>query len=147
MTAKNTNELESMLRKQLRVAMGVAAKKAMDEMNKEVAYPTGRFYRGGTPVKGGYHRTGALGDTPRTTKPKIEGDTASFEAYLDKSHKYTTGDQPTMIKVLRLANDEEPWETRWGSLARSTVGESGFWDRAEDKIKESFEKTIQHYFK
>jgi hypothetical protein len=49
-----------------------------------------------------------------------------------------------MEDVLALANDGEN-SSSVGYL-RDTVGKEGFWDRAEDKIKEDFESTFFQFF-
>lgn len=141
MTAHNMQELDAMLMRELKKAMNVTSNKALGEMYGE----TGGFYTGGEPKM--YERTGALGDTPRTTSIRTGGKTVSFEAYLDQKHQYTTGDEPTMDKVLNLANSGIPWTTKSGSSARRTVGKRGFWERAEKKIGKSFEKTLGSFFK
>lgn len=101
-TAKNMKQLNQMLMKNLQKALDEANRKILEDMCEE----TEDFYTGGTPVK--YQRTGALGDTPRTTavsaKTTSNGGSASFDAYLDTSEQYTTGKRPSMKTVLTLAN-------------------------------------------
>ena len=139
MTAKNMTQLKQMIMKRAEKAMSVASEKMLADMYDETA----GFYTGGEPTM--YERTGALGDTPRTTAPTVSGDTVSFEAYLDTSHNYTTGKNPTMLDVLNLANDGIT-NSSVGNL-RETVGNQGFWDRAKEKMEKSFYDTLKKYFR
>lgn len=141
MVASNMSQLNAMLTKELRKAMDVTSEKALADMYDE----TGKFYTGGNPSM--YQRTGALGDTPRTTAVSMGGQTASFEAYLDQSHQYYTGDHPSMGQVLDLANYGKRWITKGGNPAKPTVGKKGFWERAEKKIGKTFERTLKKFFK
>lgn len=139
-TAKNMHELRNMLMKEMRKAMTVAQKKMEADMYEE----TGGFYTGGEPKM--YERTGALGDTPRTTSVDINGDTLSFDAYLDQRHQYTTGSDPTMGQVLDLANYDIRFKTRGGANARPVVGKRGFWERAESKMEKTLNNTMKDFF-
>lgn len=141
MKAKNMKELNAMLMSELRKSMSVASDKMLGDMYGE----TGDYYTEGSPKE--YVRTGALGDTPRTTAVSVSGNTASFEAYLDKNHQYTTGDNPNMEQVLNLANYGTPWTTKSGSKARQTVGKKGFWERAEKEMERTFNATLSKSFK
>ena len=143
MVANNMAQLDAMLIKEMQKALRVVADKALADMYEETA----DFYTGGEPIpaeEGGYVRTGALGDTPRTTAVETNGKSASFTAYLDTNHIYTTGKNPPMLDVLNLANDGVN-DSSVGWL-RDVVGKEGFWDRAEDKIKEDFESTFFQFF-
>lgn len=140
MNARNMKELTTMLNKEVRKAMQVTQKKALEDMYAE----TGGFYTGGEPKM--YERTGALGDTPRTTALTTSGNEVSFEAYLDTDHKYTTGKEPTMEDVLNLTKGIPKHKSSVGYL-RSAVGNNGFWERAEDKIERDFNETFNKFFK
>lgn len=143
MNAKNMEQLNNMLMKQLDKAMTVSSKKMLADMYEE----TEKFYTEGKPKV--YKRTGALGDTPRTTSVALSkngnGGQASFEAYLDTSHSYTTGKHPSMKDVLNLAN--------YGTSPappdhlRATVGKGGFWERSEEKMKKTLNQTMRKFFK
>ena len=102
MTANNMNELNAMLIKELKKSMNVTSDKVLADMYDE----TGKFYTKGKPAV--YKRTGALGDTPTTTSPTISSfgnsSEASFDAYLDTNHQYTSGDNPSMQQVLELVS-------------------------------------------
>lgn len=145
MNANNMNQLNSMLLNKLKQAMKETSNKAEADMFEE----TGDFYSQGEPSM--YERTGALGETPRTTSTDSfltkNGGEVSFDAYLDQIHKYTTGDEPDMSQVLDLANYGTPWITKEGSNARSTLGKKYFWERAEKKIEKSLKDTLRSYFK
>lgn len=138
MTVTNMKQLEQALLKEMRKAIKIASDKAEADMFEE----TGRFYTKGDPIK--YKRTGALGDTPKTTAISCSGNEVSFETYLDENHRYTTGNNPTMTDVLKLANSEIT-NSSVGKL-RPTVGEEGFWDRAKEKMKKDFEEIMGNFF-
>lgn len=140
-SAKNSADVQKMLEKALRNAMGVVNTKVLADMYEE----TGDYYSGGNPVM--YQRTGALGDTPKTTALSKTGDGFEFEAFLDESHQYTTGDNPSMTQVLHLANNGSPWTTKGGRPAHATVGKKGFWDRAQDKMEKTLNDTMKSFFK
>lgn len=140
MTAKNIKELEQMLLKEMRKAMNVASERMLADMYDE----TGGFYTQGNPKM--YQRTGALGDTPKTTAVSSSGNVVSFKAYLDTSGGYTTGDNPSMTQVLDLANYGKPWTTKGGSPARATLGKKGFWERAEKKMQRTLDRTMRQFF-
>lgn len=123
--------------KHTRKAMTVAATKMEADMYEE----TGDFYTGLKPKK--YVRTGALGDTPRTTAITVIGNTLTFNAYLDQSHQYTTGKNPSMGAVLSVANDHSLSSTY---VLRPPVGKQGFWERAEQKMELTFNKTMRSFF-
>lgn len=139
MAVSNMEALNALLTRRLNKAMRVASEKALADMYDE----TGGFYTGGEPEV--YERTGALGDTPRTTAITTNGYSASFEAYLDQKHRYTSGKKPTMLDVLNLANDGKIN----GSVGylKAVVGKGHFWDRAEKKMKKDFERTMKQFFK
>lgn len=141
MAANNMRELEAMLMKELRKSMNVASEKMLADMYEE----TGKFYTKGKPKQ--YIRTGALGDTPKTTALTVAGNTVSFEAYLDKDHQYITGDNPNMEQVLNLANSGKAWTTKGGKQARATLGKKGFWEASEKKMERTFNRTMRKFFK
>lgn len=145
MTANSMSKLNTMLIKELRKAMNVTSNKVLADMYDE----TGKFYTKGKPAI--YERTGALGDTPKTTPPTISsfgnGGEVSFDAYLDANYQYTSGDNPNMQQVLELANYGTPWTTASGADARPTLGKKGFWERAEKKTEKTLNSTLKKFFK
>ncbi len=140
MTATNMEQLRKMIMKKVNKALVVTQQKMLADMYEETA----GFYTGGEPKM--YVRTGALGDTPRTTAITNTGNSASFEAYLDTNHQYTSGSNPNMQQVLELANDGRPFITKNGYPAKPTVGSKHFWDRANEKMEQTFEDTMKDFF-
>lgn len=140
MAAKNMKQIESMLMQEIEKAMNEASKKALEDMKEEVS----GFYAGGTPTM--YERTGALGDTPRTTSLTVTGNEISFNAYLDENHRYTTGKNPTMEDILNLTKATPVHNSSVGYL-RSVRGRVGFWERAKDKMERDFNETLRKTFK
>lgn len=140
MTANNMKQLNAMLMKEMRKAMNLTSKKVLADMYEE----TGGFYtEGKTPNK--YERTGALGDTPRTTSVSVSGNEASFDAYLDKGHQYTTGANPTMEDILNLTKQNPDHNSSVGYL-RSVRGKIGFWERANEKMGDRLDETLDKFF-
>lgn len=140
MAAKNMKQIETMLRKEVRKSMECVSQKALEDMYEE----TGNFYTGKEPIL--YERTGALGDTPRTTTLTISGNEISFNAYLDENHRYTTGKNPTMEDVFNLTKTTPVHNSSVGYL-RSVRGRVGFWERAKDKMERDFNETLRKTFK
>lgn len=153
--ASNMDELRSMLAKELEITMREVSDAALADMYDE----TGKFYTGKQPKV--YVRTGALGNTPRVTNPKQIRSSRyeteiSFDAYLDLTHQYSTGDEPSMEQVLLLASYGIPWQTKvyyvgdrkyGGVPAKPTVGKSGFWQRAEVKMEKDLERIMRRRFR
>lgn len=143
MIARNMNELDRMLKKELRKAMTITMKKVLADMYEQ----TGDFYAGGKPIpaeKGGYVRTGALGDTPTTTELNVNGNEMSFEAFLNTQHQYTTGKNPTMLQVLLLANDimtKQP-----DIYLKEAKGSPHFWDRALKQMEKTYNDVLSNFF-
>ena len=136
------------IRKQIlndvRKAVNVISEKALADMYEETA----DYYTGGEPVsaeQGGYVRTGALGDTPKTTALTVGDKEVSFDAYLDTNYRYTSGKRPTMTDVLNLA-DKGQNSSSVGYL-RATVGKRNFWERAQEKIEKDMDNTMRSFFK
>lgn len=140
-SAKNSKQLNALIMKDLKKAASVASQKMLADMYEE----TEGFYSGSNPKM--YQRTGALGDTPRTTaissSSSGNGGEVSFKAYLDTSHQYTTGRGPSMKTVLDLANNGGDMKN---PPMRAVVGNTGFWDRAEEKMEKDFNETMMKFF-
>ena len=137
-TAKNMNELNSILIKEMRKSMKVVSEKILGDMYDK----TYGFYTKGDPKV--YQRTGALGDTPKVTAPIVTANTVFFNAYLDTSHEYTTGKNPTMLDILNLANYGET-NSSVGVL-RPTLGNKHFWEASVDKMSEHLDVTMGKFF-
>lgn len=136
MAIKSINGIKKALMKELKAAMNEAEAKAKEDLKAGTDY----FYAGGEPSV--YQRTGALGDTPRTGNRRNSDTSITFEAYLDKSHTYTTGDCPSMEQVLNLANYGKAWAAQIGS----TVGNKGFWEKAIKDVEQDFYSIIGKHF-
>lgn len=138
-TASNMDELEAMLFSEMRKAMDVASNQMLPDMYDE----TDKFYTKGEPKQ--YERTGALGDTPSVTPLTVTDRTVCFDAYLDTTHQYTTGKNPTMLDVLNLAN----YGTTQSSVGylKPTLGEKGFWKATKEKMGKTFNRTMRKFFK
>lgn len=140
MIATNMAQLEKMLIKQLDKAMNVASLKMEADLMEQIW----SFYSSGTPTM--YVRTGALGDTPKVTPLSKTNNIISFNIYLDDSHNYTTGDNPSMAQVLQLADRGIPWITKSGATAKATAGRGGFWERSEKSFQKTLDSVIASFF-
>ena len=138
--ARSTEELERQIMDEMRKAMGEVEVQARDDMRRGTQY----FYAGGVPRM--YKRTGALGNTPQTTSVSSSGNSVSFEAYLNQSGGYATGDNPSMAQVLELANYGNAWTTASGAPARPNVGATGFWEKSEEWIEQSLNRIMGQHF-
>lgn len=137
MIIKNMQQLERELKKQVRKAMQVTKAKVEADMFEE----TGGFYDGTQPKM--YERTGALANTPKTTKMEESGNSFAFNALLDTNYTYDTGKRPPMNAVLAAANDHS---LAPGYGLRPPVGRQHFWDRALVKMEDTFNNTMRSFF-
>ena len=117
--------------------MSRLAKQVKIDMQEE----TWDFYSGGSPEV--YQRTGHLGNTPEVSPIESTLGSIEFTAYLNQDYTYGTGDNPSMTQVLDLANSGIPWTTKRGGQARPTVGKSGFWERAQDRMDKSWNSIMK----
>lgn len=129
-TANNMAELQQMLIKAMESATKSTAKKAKDIMDEEMS----EFYTGTQPKM--YERTYAMKDTPRVSDVTESKNSVSVTAYLDETHVYDTGKNPTMNDVLHLANEGKT-DSSVGKL-RKAVGKPEFWDRSTERIKDTY---------
>lgn len=135
------SQLNAILMKELKKSMNLTSKNVLMDMYEEV----GGFYTNGKePIM--YERTGALGDTPRTTSISASSNEVSFEAYLDKEHQYTTGKSPTMSDILNLTKLKPERNSSVGYL-RMVKGKVGFWERANQKMGERLDESLSRFFK
>lgn len=142
--ARNTKQLNALLMLHLNRAMNEAAFKSLSDMRDE----TVDFYTGEQPKI--YQRTGELAQTPAVSKVSSSstqnGGSASFEAYYNTQHKYTTGKRPSMATVLDVAN--RGLTAAKEHNLRPAVGKTGFIDRAEEKVKKStIDALSKHFYK
>jgi len=115
--ATNMEQIEAEFKKRLLNAAKMVSEGIEATMKKEMA----DFYTQGNPVM--YERTGALGETSRVSGIKNNDTSVEFEAYLDQTHKYTTG-------TWGMAEVQENAENGTGGI----LGKSGFWERTKSKI-------------
>lgn len=135
MIARSTEQLQKQIMDRMERAMHQVEQKSIKRIDSAILY----FYSGGTPVA--YHRTGHLMDTRETDPVTRGGLTVQFRAYLNEGvGGYTTGKRPSMADVLALTN--------YGGASglRPAVGNTGWWQRAEDYIHSDFESTFASYF-
>lgn len=78
----------------------------------------------------------------------------SIDAYFEQTHQYTTGDNPTMMKVLPLLeygkNPDWKITSKHGGGTyppRPAAGNTGFWKMTKKKLKSDFTKEIKAAFK
>ena len=133
------------LRQQILAAMRDAVSEAQEDIQKDMEDELKSFYSHGKPSR--YTRTGALGETARTTDISVSGNSVSFTAYLDQSGSYTSGSNPSMGDVLRLANYGKAFTTKNGYTARPTLGKGGFWERAEERFQNSLNSALSRHFR
>lgn len=135
-TAKNMQELEEMLKKEMKTAMEKVSKQALADMQ----YETNDFYKGTTPTM--YKRTDNLKNSPRVTDVKENGNAVSFTAHLATGGDYTSGKNPSVIDVFNMAEDHNnnPADLRYA------LGKQGFWKRSEQKIEKDLEQEMKNIF-
>lgn len=138
--ARNMAQLERMLLNQMQKAMSVASEKMLADTMEE----TYAFYTQGKPKI--YIRTGALGDSPKTTALSVNGKTISFEVYLDKNLGY---------EVPNTAFTDRGYASYFsGAQVLSAaengkahiLGKSGFWKRSEETFQKTLDSTMRQFF-
>lgn len=139
-TANSMEQLESMLRTKLRKAMDVSSRKMLAKTFEE----TGGFYTQGKPKI--YKRTGALGNSPKTTALSVSGNTVSYDVYLDTDVGYlvpnpafTDRGYPSSHTDLEVFQAAEVG-------ADGILGRPGFWERSEAEFQGILDSTIGSYF-
>ena len=135
-------ELKEQIEQRMRRGMVEASSTALQDMKSATQF----FYHGGFPKK--YKRTGALGNTPEVETVTGDSSGMRFTARLNQDHQYSTGDNPSMNQVLQLANYGNPWvitNPHNGDeyLAKPTVGSQGFWEKAEEDIKQHTREALE----
>lgn len=139
MTYNNMNSLNKGIQKEIENAMKNVSKKVLLTMEKS----TSGYYTGSEPKV--YKRTYALKKTPKTTplQTSNNGNTVKFDAYLDQTHRYTTGDKPTMGQVLDLTN----YGIAWSSHINAPIGNPFFWEDALNSMQDILDHEIKKVFK
>ena len=142
-SANNMQELTQMILKEMDLCMQEASQEAKTAMDSEMD----NFYTSKKPKV--YKRTGEMKKTPKvtpiatqTTSP-VSG-SVSFEAYLETSHRYTSGKNPTMKQVLEVAENHN--QASYYKL-RPPVGRQGFWKRSEEEIGKGLNRALRKRFK
>ena len=137
--ATSMGELERMLQQQLHNAMQVVQTKAETDMREETA----NFYSVGSPTI--YHRTGALGNSPRVTGLSGGGNSVSFEAYLEPPSytvpniAFTSRGYASYFSPLQVLNAAEYHFAH-------VRGRSGFWHRSELKMERDLNNILSTFF-
>ena len=134
--ARSMEQLQKQLMDEMQKAMNQVNKKSVKRIDNAILY----FYSGGTPVM--YQRTGHLMDSREVTPVVRGGNSVSFIAYLNGgAGGYATGKRPSMQAVLELTNN--------GGYTglRPAVGNTHWWDKAEENIESDFYSIFGKYFK
>lgn len=132
-------QLKSMLQKEMRQAMDEVHSKVELDMKKELS----EFYTQGSPKI--YVRTGALGQSSRTTGISGGSDMLSFTAYLEPP-SYTV---PNMAFVNRgFASRYSGDEVLHAAESHSShiLGKGGFWSRILKDIKVDLMTSMNSHF-
>lgn len=103
------------------------------------------FYEAGPGLR--YHRTETIKKVEAVSKVKRTQDGVAIEAGYNENASYLSGSRPTVGEVLLLADQGVPFTTKNGADARPTVGNKGFWQKAQDSMKDSLRKEMKKHFK
>lgn len=139
--ARNMAQLEQMLLNQMKKAMSVASSKMLADTMQE----TYSFYTQGKPKI--YVRTGALGDSPKTTALSVSGKTVSFEVYLNQDLGY---DVPNTAFTDRGYASYFTGAQVLDAAEKGTahiLGKPGFWSRSEKTFQKTLDSTMRQFFK
>ncbi len=117
------------VQKKLRKSIDEIADRAEVIMHDEIA----SFYFGGSPSF--YNRTGTLATTPQITDKYCTKDSAAVTASLNQNISYDTG---------TFSGAEVIDAAEYGRAG--IVGHSGFWERSEERIKETVDDVLSTNF-
>lgn len=138
--ATSMAQLEKMLLDEMKKCMNDAANNILEVMRTE----TQGFYSQGSPKI--YNRTGALGDSPKTSPVVAGGKEVSFDAYLDQSVSYEVPNwdfiearYPSYFTTPEVFNAAEAGTAH-------ILGKSGFWARSEAKMQQELDKAMKSSF-
>lgn len=123
-------EIKKDIRRKLKSSIDEITERAEDIMNEELE----GFYNGGTPVY--YKRTYTLRNTPQVTDQYCSSNSAGVTLSLNQDISYGTGNF-TGAEVIDAAEHG----------TAGIVGRSGFWERSEDRIKETVDDVISKNIK
>lgn len=138
--AKNMAQLERILMNRLKTAMNVASAKMLADTMQE----TYSFYTQGKPRI--YVRTGALGDSPKTTPVSSTGKSVSFEVYLDTDLGYEVPNTAfTDICYASYFTGAQVLSAAEKGKAR-IKGKPGFWSRSEQTFQKTLDDAMRQFF-
>lgn len=121
-------DIKKDLQKKLVKTINSISTQATKIMNQEV----GSFYVGEPTF---YQRTGKLKSTPQVTEVYVAGNSAGLTAGLNDNIEYETGSF-TGKQVVTAAE----------TGAAGIVGQGGFWERSETRIKKAVDDEVKKNF-
>lgn len=134
MIVSDDKQLQDVLLKEYSQKLQRAAHNMWLDLKDEMA----SYYNNSEPKW--YQRTGMMKNIPSVSEVKTNGNAITVDVYLDEDwYVYPDGKQPTMAEVVNLAN------TGSGAGLRPTVGPTGFWERAEKTMIETFEREFKDF--
>lgn len=123
-------EIKKDIQCKLKSSIDEITERAVDIMNEELE----GFYNGGTPLY--YRRTYTLRNTPQVTDQYCSSNSAGVTLSLNQDISYGTGNF-TGAEVIDAAEHG----------TAGIVGQSGFWQRSEYRIKETVDDVLSKNFK
>lgn len=137
--ASSIEQLKREIMREMAAAMNDAKEDMFDELQGEVM----RYYTGSPKI---YHRTYQMLTTPRADPVTSGAESVNTRLYLFEGGGYSTGSNPSMLDVLKLANYGIRFTTANGYPARDTVGRKGFWERSLTKMDIAFNRAFSSHF-
>ena len=119
--------LKNAIRKEMYDATQEATEQSFQDLRQEVSH----FYDS---PEGRYHRTGQLRDSPQLDGINFNGDSAVSQFSINTGTQYAPSGRDTET-IYNYAED--------GGL----LGNGGFWQRTEEKIKKNIEDAFSKHFK
>ena len=119
--------LKNAIRKEMYAATPEATEQSFQDLRQEVSH----FYDS---PEGRYHRTGQLRDSPQLDGINFNGDSAVSQFSINTGTQYAPSGRDTET-IYNYAED--------GGL----LGNGGFWQRTEEKIKKNIEDAFSKHFK
>ena len=119
--------LKNAIRKEMYAATQEATEQSFQDLRQEVSH----FYDS---PEGRYHRTGQLRDSPQLDGINFNGDSAVSQFSINTGTQYAPSGRYTET-IYNYAED--------GGL----LGNGGFWQRTEEKIKKNIEDAFSKHFK
>jgi hypothetical protein len=137
--ATNMGQLRKMIQDEMKQAMNEAHSKIEADMKKELS----EFYSQGSPKI--YVRTGALGQSSRTTGISGGGNTLSFEAYLEPP-SYTVPNMDFVNRGFPSRYSGKEVLSAAESHSSHILGKGGFWSRILKDIKTDLMDSMNSHF-